>query len=208
MVKLRGAPRRSTSTSGTINRRPGSRTPITRPSRNSTPFSYCWTIRTDNHNTSSANTATTTTTVSQPLMSVPFYRHRMRAAPAPRGPSYLVGRYVGRAEHVRVAQVEGAQVGHQVAQLPPGRLVILGRTLLFDAPGVLLGGVVHRLGEVPRPVGVLGHRHAQDGRRVRGGNLLLVASEADHALHVLCVALDNLHEPGLISSPHTLAFVV
>jgi hypothetical protein len=45
---------------------------------------------------------------------------------------------------------------------------------------------------------VLGHRHAQDVRRVRGENLLLVASEADHAVHVLCVALDNLHEPGLI----------
>jgi hypothetical protein len=81
---------------------------------------------------------------------------------------------------------------------PPGRLVSLGRTLLFEAPGVLLGGEVHDLGEVPRPVGVLGHRHTQDVRRLPGENLLLVAPEADHALHAVGVALDDLHIAGLI----------
>src|SRR5512132_3324696 len=72
MVTIRSDTRRSTSISGRINRRPGSRTPMTRPRRNSTPFSYCWTIRTDNANPTSTSTATTTRTVSQPLMPVPF----------------------------------------------------------------------------------------------------------------------------------------
>src|SRR4029453_13051159 len=63
MVTIRSDTRRSTSTSGTISRRPGSRTPMTRPSRNSTPFSYCWTIRTDNASPTRTSTATTTTMV-------------------------------------------------------------------------------------------------------------------------------------------------
>ena len=63
MVTIRSDTRRSTSTSGTISRRPGSRTPTTRPRRNSTPFSYCWTIRTDRASPSRTSTASTTTTV-------------------------------------------------------------------------------------------------------------------------------------------------
>src|SRR5215207_6570982 len=72
MVTIRSDTRRSTSISGRISRRPGSRTPMTRPRRNSTPFSYCWTIRTDSANPSSTSTATTTSTACQPLMSYPF----------------------------------------------------------------------------------------------------------------------------------------
>jgi hypothetical protein len=41
MVTIRNDTRRSTSITGTIRVRPGSRTPTTRPRRNSTPFSYC-----------------------------------------------------------------------------------------------------------------------------------------------------------------------
>src|SRR5215211_7809773 len=67
MVTIRSDTRRSTSISGTINRRPGSRTPTTRPRRNSTPFSYCWTIRTDSANPSNTSTSATTT-ISQPLI--------------------------------------------------------------------------------------------------------------------------------------------
>src|SRR5215217_6578843 len=82
MVTIRSDTRRSTSISGTISRRPGSRTPMTRPRRNSTPFSYCWTIRTDSANPSRTGTATTTTTVSKPLMS-----SSLLAVPPPRGPA-------------------------------------------------------------------------------------------------------------------------
>src|SRR5215203_922930 len=71
MVTIRSDTRRRTSITGTISRRPGSRTPMTRPRRKSTPFSYCWTIRTDRASPTSTSTATTTT-VSQPLMSYPF----------------------------------------------------------------------------------------------------------------------------------------
>jgi hypothetical protein len=60
MVTIRSDTRRSTSTSGTISRRPGARTPLTRPTRNSTPRSYCLTIRTDNASTTTTTTATTT----------------------------------------------------------------------------------------------------------------------------------------------------
>jgi hypothetical protein len=70
--------------------------------------------------------------------------------------------------------------------------------LLFEAPGILLGGEVQDLGEVPRPVGVLGHRHPQDVRRFPGQDLLLVTPEAGHALPVVDVALDNLHIAGQV----------
>src|SRR4030095_9029485 len=116
--------------------------------------------------------ATTTRTVSQPLMSVPFYRYRMRAAPAPCGSSCLVGRYVGRAEQLRVSQVEGAQAGHQAASFLLGGLVFFDRRILVVAPGVLLGGEVQDLGEVTGPVSVLGHRHPEDVRRFPGQDLV------------------------------------
>src|SRR5215213_3756541 len=106
-----------------------------------------------------------------------------------RGLLPLIRWCVGGAEQLRVPQVEGAQVGHQAAQL---------RRLLFCAPGVLLGGEVGRLGELAWPVVVLGQRPAQDVRRVAGEELVVVASEADHALHVVGSALDDLHEPGRI----------
>src|SRR5215208_446827 len=89
MVTIRSDTRRSTSISGTISRRPGSRTPTTRPRRNSTPFSYCWTIRTDNANPTSASTATTTRTVSQPLMSSSLLAGT--APPAGTSPSFALG---------------------------------------------------------------------------------------------------------------------
>src|SRR5215217_4592112 len=89
MVTIRSDTRRSTSTSGTISRRPGSRTPTTRPRRNSTPFSYCWTIRTDSASPTSASTATTTRTVSQPLMSSSLLAGT--APPAGTSPSFALG---------------------------------------------------------------------------------------------------------------------
>src|SRR6266487_3859762 len=61
MVTIRSDTRRRTSISGTISFRPGSRTPTTRPSRNSTPRSYCLTIRTDSASPSRATTANVTT---------------------------------------------------------------------------------------------------------------------------------------------------
>ena len=116
MVTIRSDTRRSTSTTGMINRRPGSRTPTTRPRRNSTPFSYCWTIRTDNAPTSTS-TATTTRTVSQPLMSYPFL-----PVPLGRGtsPSLAVG-------------VLGAVAGGSFLPLEEQR----GRRRLGDAPAGL-----------------------------------------------------------------------
>src|SRR5215216_3888827 len=47
---------------------------------------------------------------------------------------------------------------------------------------------------------MLGHRHAQDVRRVLGQDLVLVASQAGHALPVVAMALDDLDEAGLISA--------
>jgi hypothetical protein len=61
MVTIRSDTRRSASTSGTIRVRPGSRTPTTRPRRNSTPRSYCWTIRTDEASPTRASTTSATT---------------------------------------------------------------------------------------------------------------------------------------------------
>src|SRR5215211_7132907 len=82
MVTIRSDTRRSTSITGTINRRPGSRTPMTRPSRNSTPFSYCWTIRTDRASPSSSST-NITRAVSRPFMSVPFLPVPLAAGTSP-----------------------------------------------------------------------------------------------------------------------------
>jgi hypothetical protein len=111
----------------------------------------------------------------------------------------LVGRYVGRTEHLWVPQVEGAQVGHEASVVLLGRLLCLDRRLLFEAPGVLLGAEVDNLGKVTWPVSVLGHRHAENVRRVPGQGLLAGYS-ADHARQVITMALDNPHEAGLLSA--------
>src|SRR5215207_6745598 len=63
MVTIRSDTRRRTSMTGMIRVRPGSRTPMTRPSRNSTPRSYCWTIRTDRASPTRTSTTSTTTMV-------------------------------------------------------------------------------------------------------------------------------------------------
>src|SRR6266568_1209450 len=47
IVTIRSDTRRNTSTTGMMNRRPGRRMPMTLPSRNRTPCSYCFTMRTD-----------------------------------------------------------------------------------------------------------------------------------------------------------------
>src|SRR5260370_7756787 len=62
IVTIRSDTRRSTSTTGMIRLSPGAREPRSRPSRNSTPCSYCLTIRTASPNPSSASSTTTTTT--------------------------------------------------------------------------------------------------------------------------------------------------
>ena len=63
IVTIRSEIRCSTSTNGMMNRKPGVRSPITRPNRNSTPFSYCLTMRTDiaAPNNTTMMTATNTT---------------------------------------------------------------------------------------------------------------------------------------------------
>src|SRR6266542_4962420 len=77
MVTIRSDTRRSRSISGTIKVRPGSRTPMTRPSRNSTPRSYCLTTRTDSANPSSASTTSRATNVTNVLIFlVPSHRYR------------------------------------------------------------------------------------------------------------------------------------
>jgi hypothetical protein len=68
MVTIRSDTRRSTSSTGMIRVSPGSRTPTTRPRRNSTPRSYCWTTRTDNPSTTSA--ATTSTIVNVDILNL------------------------------------------------------------------------------------------------------------------------------------------
>src|SRR6266542_1252149 len=77
MVTIRSDTRRSRSISGTIKVRPGSRTPMTRPSRNSTPRSYCLTTRTDSANPSSASTTSRATNVTNVLIFL-FPSHRYR----------------------------------------------------------------------------------------------------------------------------------
>ena len=62
IVTIRSDTRRSTSTNGMISRNPGARGPRTRPSRNSTPCSYCLTIRTASADPSSASSTTMITT--------------------------------------------------------------------------------------------------------------------------------------------------
>jgi len=57
MVTIRRLTLRRSSTSGMMNVNPGARTPTTRPSRNSTPCSYCLTMRSDNARTISATTS-------------------------------------------------------------------------------------------------------------------------------------------------------
>jgi hypothetical protein len=86
MVTIRSDTRRSTSISGTINRRPGSRTPTTRRAKQHALL----VLLDDPHrqrNPTSASTVTATRTVSQPYRSVPFHRYRMLPAPAPCGSS-------------------------------------------------------------------------------------------------------------------------
>src|SRR5947199_1410099 len=60
---MRSDTRRSTSTTGTMNVRPGFLTPTTRPSLNSTPSSYCFTMRSDSMRAIRASTTRTTNTV-------------------------------------------------------------------------------------------------------------------------------------------------
>jgi hypothetical protein len=60
----------------------------------------------------------------------------------------LVGVDVGRAEQLRVAQVEAAQLGQQAASFLLNGFICLGRRCRLEPPGVLLGGEVHDLGEV------------------------------------------------------------
>src|SRR5664280_161921 len=67
---IRRDTRCSTSTTGTMTRNPGGRTPCTRPSRNSTPCSYCLTIRTANARTSRISTTTTMAAVDRVFMAV------------------------------------------------------------------------------------------------------------------------------------------
>src|SRR5260370_32022513 len=62
IVTIRSDTRRSTSITGMIRLSPGARGPRSWPSRNSTPCSYCLTIRTDSPNPSSASSTTMTTT--------------------------------------------------------------------------------------------------------------------------------------------------
>src|SRR6185369_13177324 len=58
MVTIRRLTRCRTSTNGMMTVRPGSRTPTTRPNRNSTPRSYCLTTRTARANSRINNTIT------------------------------------------------------------------------------------------------------------------------------------------------------
>jgi hypothetical protein len=63
----------STSITGMISRSPGSRTPCSFPSRNCTPFSYCWTTLIDIASSTSSTTATTTSrTTTQVLIAFSF----------------------------------------------------------------------------------------------------------------------------------------
>src|SRR5580700_5006567 len=62
IVTTRRDTRRRTSTTGMISWNPGARELRSRPSRKSTPCSYCLTIRTDSPNPSSASSTTMTTT--------------------------------------------------------------------------------------------------------------------------------------------------
>ena len=87
MVMIRSDTRRRMSIIGTIRVRPGSRIPMTRPRRNSTPFSYCLTIRTERASPSRASTPSTIRTVTNAAIPNPFFPCRCRqgsAVPCPR----------------------------------------------------------------------------------------------------------------------------
>src|SRR5919108_3622987 len=200
MVTIRSDTRRSTSISGTISRRPGSRPSPPGPGETVPPAR----IAGRSEPTTPTQAAPARRPPPGPSASrsclFPSTAYRMRDCAGSWCASALVGVDVGRAEHLRVAQVEAARVGHQAAQLLQARLVGLGRRLLFEALGVLLGGEIHDLGEVTWPVGVLGQRHSQDVRRFPGQDLPLVALQADHPFQVVAMALGDPDEAGLVGA--------
>src|ERR671919_1337685 len=119
MVTIRSDTRRRTSMTGTIRVSPGSRTPMTRPRRNSTPFSYCWTIRTDSARPSTPSTTTTTTVVNAAISS-PLRIYRCHRAQGFRS------RVGAVAEQAQASEHDGGGLG-------PGR-----QQLAWDLPGVLV----------------------------------------------------------------------
>src|SRR5918996_14949 len=119
MVTIRSDTRRRTSMTGTIRVSPGSRTPMTRPRRNSTPFWYCWTIRTDSARPSTPSTTTTTTVVNAAISS-PLRIYRCHRAQGFRS------RVGAVAEQAQASEHDGGGLG-------PGR-----QQLAWDLPGVLV----------------------------------------------------------------------
>src|SRR5215218_760685 len=119
MVTIRSDTRRSTSISGTISRRPGSRTPTTRPRRNNTPRSYCWTIRTDRASPPRISTTSTTTTMVKVDMSTSLPTDRCP-------PQAAVRSWTAVAEQAQSGEHDGRafSVGReQLARHLPGVLV-------------------------------------------------------------------------------------
>src|SRR5512132_2515235 len=122
MVTIRSDTRRSTSTTGTIRVSPGSRTPTTRPRRNSTPRSYCWTTRTDSANPTRTSTTSTTTMVKVDMSSsLPTCRCPLESAVPSWG---AVG------EQAQCCKEDGGALGvgrQQLARHLPGVLVHVGQ---------------------------------------------------------------------------------
>ena len=71
IVTIRNETFRSTLTKGTIAMRPGSFSPMTRPKRKTTPFSYCSTTCRVNERTTSTTMTTTTSATTSAVIPAP-----------------------------------------------------------------------------------------------------------------------------------------
>src|SRR6266545_3839159 len=119
MVMIRSDTCLSRSMTGTMKFRPGCRVPTTRPSRNSTPRSYCLTIRSDSASPTIASRAITMRMVSSTFMAGSFLS--------------FVASVV-----VLLGGVGWVQVAHGGQQRLPGEVVEVG----FG------GGLVEQVGEL------------------------------------------------------------
>src|SRR5580700_3871627 len=131
IVTIRSDTRCSTSASGMITRSPGARAPSTRPSRNSTPCSYCFTIRTDIARTMSSSTATITTTMIRTFITRLNFRERLPEKKS--GPCRAAADFAGHpgqgpelfSDNTRILQdpapgLAGAGSWASAAGVPPG----------------------------------------------------------------------------------------
>src|SRR6266511_6266517 len=183
MVTIRSDTRRRTSISGTINRRPGSRTPTTRPSRNSTPRSYCFTIRTDNANPTSTSSTKTTRTVSHPLISYPFLPVPLAAGTSP---SLAVGAHGAMADgSFLTLESSGGVAGPATPPFSTGRRVLTACRRDLRSTGAYLDalgrGLLH-----------LGHHDLEHPVLERGLDLLGLdlSGQGDRAAEGAVAALD------------------